>query len=304
MHARLNARNRCTEELTARQLPNGGWPFARGTVQAAVEPTTLALLALPPNSIQARDAGIGFLLRTQNPNGSWPAFLGDDEGGGSGFTGLALFALRRCGIEGTATDRATRWLLRVRGRESDWLWRWKFRIFDRHTRFEPSKFGWPWMPGTVSWVVPTSYSLLALKSGNQHSRRAHHRIRRGVEMLYDRICPGGGWNAGNGVVYASALAAHPDTTAIALLALQGEAASEPITTSLDWLEQRAETCVAPWSLAWTILALDAYERPIRGLTERLAGWAESVEIDDCATLAVATLALACAGGLNPFEVHP
>ena len=36
----------------------------------------------------------------------------------------------------------------------------------------------------------------------------------------DRACPGGGWNAGNGVVYGTALAPHPDDTAIALLALR------------------------------------------------------------------------------------
>ncbi len=41
-------------------------------------------------------------------------------------------------------------------------------------------------------------------------------------MLLDRVCPGGGWNAGNGVVYGVALAPHPDDTAIALLARMGQ----------------------------------------------------------------------------------
>jgi hypothetical protein len=119
-------------------------------------------------------------------------------------------------------------------------------------------------------------------------------------MLYDRICPGGGWNAGNGIVYGSPMVPHPDTTAIALLGLQGEPASEPISTSLDWLERRAETCFAPWSLAWAILALNAYGRAVPHLIERLAGLAESAEIVDCATLAVTSMALGCAEGLNPF----
>lgn len=303
MQAALRARSRCTRELIARQLPNGGWPCARRSAQAAVEPTALALLALPPNSIAERDAAIDFLLSIQNPNGSWPAFAGDDETG-SGYTGLALYALNRLSVQGTATDRAVGWLLHARGRESSWLWRWKFRTFDRHARFDPGKFGWPWMAETASWVVPTSYSLLALKSGRHPSRQTRLRVRRGVQMLYDRICPQGGWNAGNGVVYGSPMVPHPDTTAIALLALQGEQASEPISTSLDWLERRAQACFAAWSLSWAILALDAYERPIRGLIERLAGLVESVEIDDCATLAVATMALACADALNPSEAHP
>src|SRR2546429_2095773 len=52
-------------------------------------------------------------------------------------------------------------------------------------------------------LVPTAYSLLALKHARGISQQdlVHLRIRRGVEMLYDRICPEGGWNAGNGVVY-------------------------------------------------------------------------------------------------------
>jgi hypothetical protein len=298
------ARLLCTEGLIRSQLPGRGWPSTRSSAQAAVEPTALALLALPLNSVRERDAAIAFLLRIQNPNGSWPAFLADDDHG-SGYTGLALYALRRCAVEGAATDRATRWLLRSQGRESDWLWKWKFRLFDRHVRFDPGKFGWPWLPETISWVVPTSYSVLALKNGSGASRQGprHFRIRRGVEMLYDRICPQGGWNAGNGVVYGSPMAPHPDATAVALLALRGEPGDDLVTPSLEWLERRAETCFAPWSLAWTILALDAFKRPTHRLIKRLAVVAEAADIGDCATLAVAAMALACADGSNAFGAH-
>jgi Prenyltransferase and squalene oxidase repeat len=298
------ARILCTEGLIRSQLPHGGWPSTRSSAQAAIEPTALALLALPLNSARERDAATGFLLRIQNQNGSWPAFVGDDERG-SGYTGLALYALRRCGVEEAATDRATRWLLHSQGRESHWLWKWKFRVFDRHVRFDPGKYGWPWGPETISWVVPTSYSLLALKNGSGASRQAllQFRIRRGVEMLYDRICPSGGWNAGNGVVYGSPMIPHPDATALALLALRGEPGDDLVTPSLDWLEQRAETCFVPWSLAWTILALNAFRRPTHRLIKRLAVVAEPAEIGDCATLAVASMALACADGPNAFAAH-
>jgi hypothetical protein len=304
MHEAHRARILCTEGLIRSQLPHGGWPSTRHSVQAAIEPTGLALLALPLNSASERGAAIHFLLRIQNPNGSWPAFVGDDEKG-SGLTGLALYALHHCGVEGSATDRATHWLLRSQGRESNWLWKWKFRIFDRHVRFDPGKFGWPWGPETISWVVPTAYSLLALKNGSDASRQPllHFRIRRGVEMLYDRICSQGGWNAGNGVVYGCPMAPHPDVTALALLALLGEPGDDLVTPSLDWLEQRAETCFAPWSLAWTTLALNAFRRPTERLIKRLALVAESAEIGDCATLAVASMALACADGPNALGAH-
>jgi hypothetical protein len=291
----------CLQALVERQLPEGGWPLTADAKQMAVEPTALACLALPSNSARERDAAIWSLLHAQNANGSWPAFLGDDEQG-SGYTGLVLHALSHRSDEEIATRRAVHWLLHSRGWESHWLWKWKFRTTDRHVRFDPDKFGWPWLPETVSWVVPTAYSLVALKyadGGSQHDL-LQFRIGRGVEMLYDRICPGGGWNAGNGVVYGSPLAPHPDATAVALLALLGEPLNESITASRAWLERRAETLFAPWSLAWTILALHTFRRPTQPWIDRLCAVAEPAEIHDCATLSVVSLALRCANGPNVF----
>lgn len=303
MHDTQELNDACIQELIDRQLPDGGWPFSADTAQTAVEPTALALLALPSNSVRERDAAIRFLLRTQNANGSWPAFSGDD-GEGSGLTGLALYALDRSCARGVVADRAVHWLVESRGRESHWLWKWKFRTSDRHVRFDPDKFGWPWMPETVSWVVPTAYSLLALKHSRGISQKAviHLRIRRGVEMLYDRICPEGGWNAGNGVVCGFPLAPHPDATGLALLSLLKEPPNHFITSSLNWLERRAETCFAPWSLAWAILALDAFGRPTALLTDRLSSFGRPAMINDCATLAVVLLALRRAAGDNAFRV--
>ncbi len=294
----------CVEQLITRQLPHGGWPFHSGATQAEVEPTALALLALPLNLVWERDRAIRFLLQIQNPNGSWPAFS-EDSAEGSGFTGLVAYALYCSGVKGTANDRASRWLLESRGWESHWLWKWKFRTTDRHVRLDPNKFGWPWMPQTVSWVVPTSYSVLALRNGIASSQRdlLQLRIRRGVEMLYDRICPGGGWNAGNGVVYGVPLAPHPDATAVALLALSGEPLNDFIAASLDWLERRAESLLAPWSLAWTILALHAFHRPTQPWVDRLCTISQPAEIRHCATLAAVCLAVRCAGAPNVFGVN-
>jgi len=132
---------------------------------------------------------------------------------------------------------------------------------------------------------------------------AQLRIRRGVEMLYDRICPEGGWNAGNGVVHGFPLAPHADATALALLSLASEPPNNFITASVDWLERRAETCFAPWSLAWTILALDAFGRPTALLTDLLSSIVDPAEVTDCATLAVASLALGGAHGPSIFGVN-
>ena len=303
MHDIQELNHVCVQDLIDRQLPEGGWSFSSPTTQSAIEPTALALLALPSSSVRERDAAVRFLLRSQTANGSWPVFSGDDAGG-SGLTGLVFFALNRCCAQEMVTNRAVQWLIESRGWESHWLWKWKFRTSDRHVRFDPDKFGWPWMPETGSWVVPTAYSLLALKHARGISQQdlAQLRIRRGVEMLYDRICPEGGWNAGNGVVYGFPLAPHADATALALLSLSSEPPNNFITASVDWLERRAETCFAPWSLAWTILALDAFGRPTVLLTDRLSSVVDNAEVNDCATLAVVSLALRSAARDNAFRV--
>ncbi len=285
-----------------RQTVEGGWPFTPACGQPALEPTCLALLALHSRQGAARERTIRFLLGTQNPNASWSAFAGDDAEG-CGLTGLALYALLRCGVTCEQTQRAARWLLKLKGWESHWLWKWKFRTTDRRVRFDPEKYGWPWTPETVSWVVPTSYSLLALKhlTAQQQGDLLHLRIRRGVEMLLDRACPNGGWNAGNGVVYGQPMTPHLDATALALLALVNHPANKLVAASLEWLHRRSQTCFATWSLSWAILALDAYGLSTAPLLARLVGVCEPERIRDCATLAIASLALDCAAGRNVFR---
>ena len=60
-----------------------------------------------------------------------------------------------------------------------------------------------------------------------------------MEMLLDRACPDGGWNAGNGVVYGTALAPHPDDTAIALLALTDRGEHPIVQNGVQYLERLA-----------------------------------------------------------------
>jgi len=264
----------------------------------ALEPTCLALLALRLE----RRANTQVLLDTQHPDGSWGSFATDDEA--SGLTGLALLTLNTLGTSPGAATRAADWLLGAKGQEASWFWKWKFRTTDKRVRFDPDKFGWPWEPGTCSWVVPTAFALLALKQIFSCCRKGKvaYRIQRGVEMLLDRACPNGGWNAGNGIVYDAAMAPHIDATAIALLALRSEPRNELIERSLVWLEHQVCLCPAHWSLAWSILALDAYDKPIDSLQHRLATLAEPDETCDTATLAVVALALDCTASGNPLEV--
>jgi len=152
-------------------------------------------------------------------------------------------------------------------------------------------------------VIPTAFAVLAL---NQLScscgglEQVPFRIERGVEMLLDRVCPGGGWNAGNGVVYGAAMAPHPDDTAIALLALCSQRHHRVVQSSVKYLEQLAPTLNAPWSLAWATLALAAYGRSIDSIYSSLAASPDLSSVDDTSTLALVCLALDYQRALSAF----
>ena len=291
-------------ELALRQLPCGGWAALASSSQPAIEPTCYSALALGSAPVGDIERAQYFLLHTQNPNGSWPVFPGDDQEGGW-VTSLAVMSLFDLVPAIPARLHGFHWLMNSAGRESNWLWKWKFRTADRHVRFDPNKYGWPWFPDAVSWVVPTAFAVLALNQipcscgGLEHS---YFRVERGVEMLLDRACPDGGWNAGNGVVYGTALAPHPDDTAIALLALSDRGQNPIVQNGVQYLERLAPTLTAPWSLSLAILALAAHRRSVAPLCSSLVALPDLVSIEDTSTLALVCLALEYQRALPAFGV--
>lgn len=287
--------------LARRQLPSSGWAGLASSPQASLETSALAYMALSADFARAREGAREFFLGTQNPNGSWPAFAGDDKEG-CWATSLVLIALGHDFETISQRLNGVEWLLQLSGQESHWLWKWKFRTADRHVRFDPDKFGWPWIPHTNSWVAPTAFSILALDqlpcdcSFPARTRR----IEIGVQMLLDRACPGGGWNAGNGIVYGNPMAPHPDVTAIALLALRNRTQDSIVRSSIAWLEKVTPTLNSPWSLGWSILALATHQKPTDSFLERLSRWPNLDWVDDSSTLAVISLALDHARSLALF----
>ena len=203
--------------------------------------------------------------------------------------------------------RAIHWLLNCVGKESNWFWKWKFRTADHHVRFDPDEYGWPWFPDTISWVVPTAFAILAFNQipcSCDGFEGIPLRVDCGIQMLFDRACRGGGWNAGNGVVYECPMAPHIDDTAIALLALRDREQHPVVRNALRYLEGVAPTLAAPWSLAWTSLALAAYRRPIGLLASSLSGLSDLSGTEDTGTLAIAGLALDPNRALSAFGVVP
>src|SRR5260370_4020751 len=146
--------------LLQRQLPSGGWSFSRSE-QASVEATCLGGLALGSVSHVNAVSTVRFLKKSQLSDGGWPAFQGDSEGAWT--TALALCALTMLNEISEASDKALRWLLESRGKEGHWFWRWKFKTADRYVRFDADKYAWPWVTGSPSWVLPTAFSIIAIK---------------------------------------------------------------------------------------------------------------------------------------------
>jgi hypothetical protein len=298
-------------KLVAMQCNQGGWGF--NVNQPAVEPTCLAILALRHSRTAALELGLQVLKNLQNSDGSWPAFV-DDKPEGCWTTSLAVLTLMAIQRQNDRANLGIRWLLGAKGREANWFWRWKFQVVDKSVQFNPAKYGWSWVSGTTSWIIPTAFSLITLR---QVGRRGFapacciaERISTGITMLLDRMCPGGGWNAGNGVAFGVPYAPYIDATSIVLLALAGSEKEPSVQESLSWLVGRLPKCPSPYSLAWGILALAMY-RTRHGVndmldraTNDLAALIQNSSVaDDICTLAACALAFEAAEGDNVFGVR-
>ncbi len=282
--------------------------------QLAVEDLCLLILALRAHNDAGHQRTFERLLSLQNRDGSWPCFAGADNEG-CWVTALALTTLLAHGSAPDSVPIAIDWLTRSRGREAGWFWQWKFRTIDTSVPFDPSAFGWSWVPGTTSWVIPTAFTLIALRQSatvNPGARGTlRERVGTGARMLFDRACPGGGWNAGNSVGFGVPYAAYPDATAIALLALKGYEQQPCVDDSLAWLLRRIADCTSPYSLAWAILALTSYRHgradvqdSISGIARRLIALLQkNVTGEESSTLAVSLMAIEAIGsGQHVFEV--
>lgn len=256
----------CVSLLKAAQNKDGGWGF-RPHGESRVEPTAWVVLALQAAdaSPESRHAGLQFLRASQLPDGSWPASPGQTAGCWA--TSVASWALLADAGSRSAATTGLQWVC------NDWprgasLFRRIVRRLARHDRINSqndSLVGWGWTPGTASWVEPTAYALLAL------SHAPNDLLPRGVEkrrqlataMLYDRMCPGGGWNCGNPRVYGVPGDPSIQQTVWALLALRNEQFRKEQTLSLQWLEANlaSETRKGAASLVLAKLCLDAYARP-------------------------------------------
>jgi hypothetical protein len=111
-------------------------------------------------------------------------------------------------------------------------------------------------------VEPTAFALLAFGESPAELLPAATETRRKLAeaMLYDRMCPGGGWNCGNPLVYGVAGEPLVIPTVWALLALRDHPECSENVLSLQWLEKNVANIHGPGSLALARLCLETYGR--------------------------------------------
>ena len=265
----------CRHFLLTHQNADGGWGYHPGA-SSGVEVTSWALIALgshaeDASAREASERGRDWLLKAQLADGSWPAFPGQTEGCWT--TSLASRALQVLGAAPEAVVRGRDWLLRAWPAEGGIWWR-LVRRWRGHevVRQDSSLRGWSWTPHTASWVEPTAHALLFLNTLPPEllSPLAEKRRLLAERMLYDRMCPGGGWNSGNPLVYGVAGLPRIGPTSWALLALARFPERPEIQLSLDWLERAARNARGPASLAVASYCLATYGRRVETLGRNLA----------------------------------
>lgn len=256
----------CLPALLRAQNSDGGWGY-HSQSNSGAEPTACALLALRQESgrhSQSIERATKWLRQTQMVEGSWPTPAGEP---GCWVTALACLALLEGSQNpGDAVLKGLQWLSDAWPAEGNLWWNlrhWWHKERENVVRHDHTLRGWGWTPGTASWVEPTAHVLILLSNIPErfHPAGMIKRKRLAEKMLYNRICPGGGWNAGNPTDYGVPGKPQIGPTVWALLALSEYKDRSENRASLDWLEQSYENVLGPGSLALAHLCLAAYGRP-------------------------------------------
>lgn len=264
------------------QLPAIGYSLGG---HAAAEPTALAVLAFAANG-RVDDAikAAAALAAMQQANGEVSVRVEEQAPGWP--TSLAILAWSAADRAKyrTELDKALAWLLTHRGEAVE-----QSEYFGHNTQL----VGWAYAEKTHSWVEPTAFAVLALKTVGKGNVPA---AREGVAVLIDRQLPGGGLNYGNTEVLGQYIRPHVEPTGLGLIALAGENdSSGRIATSIAWLRRNIGPETTPLSLAWGLLGLRAQGVILPQADEWLSAGATRVRARDRSPYKLALLALASKG---------
>ena len=247
------------EFLRATQNPDGGWAFFPGKQQSWLEPTAYALMALhgDPASAASFERGWRLMRSWQLPDGSWKPCAAVHEPHWTTSLCVTLHCLR--GVHDAPFERGVQWLLESSGVENGLRFRIAHFLRPSVVELDPSYKAWPWRPGNASWIEPTAHALVALKKASRVIARPElaARIRLGEKMILDRRCSDGGWNYGNRKVLGTELPSYPETTALALLGLAGNASLQ-LSAPLEVARRYWRQTRSPLAKVWLRLSLRSH----------------------------------------------
>jgi hypothetical protein len=283
------------ECLRRNQNPEGGFPYFPGR-KSSFEPTALAILALHYSADGADTEGIrrgqNHLLGRQEPSGLWPVSAEDSSPAWE--IPFVLLALSGNSIFESSCRAGINAYLKILAEPAN----------PQGTTLNPRWRGWNWYPPTPGWVEPTSLGLIAARRLGHlaDSSMLADRLEDGRQFLLDRMAPDGGWNYGNSYVLGRALSSFHTPTAMALLALQpSDGEADRLQRSVLHLETDLATTTSGLALSWGILALTAYRRPTRQLSQNLlSAWRRSRFLENIAVVSLAVLAATSSRENHPF----
>ena len=245
------------EFLLRTQNADGGWAYFPGRL-SWLEPTVYAMLALwwRADARRSLERAWPLVESWQLQDGSWRPSAQVRKG-----TWVTALALLICLLRNPSDDRCRRgvhWLVHVAGAESSMAMRVASLCHMLASDVNVQHKAWPWMAGNASWIEPTVHALVALK----HAQAAFKgegadlasRIRDGEEMILARRGQDGGWNCGNPNVYKIDLPSYPETTALAMLGLQGLDLPGLVDEGWRWLRGSKSSLAN----AWLTIALRCY----------------------------------------------
>jgi hypothetical protein len=257
--------------LREAQNADGGWGYFPGK-QSWLEPTFYAAVALQEEF--ASDRAWELLKSWQGSDGGWRPSA-DVQVPGWG-TSLCVTLAQSRGEVGAPFQKGVQWLLNAKEVE---LALWKRLLFRTRLFGEPDRnldlVGWPWKAGQASWVEPNTHAIVALKQASRivSNSKLEQRIRMGEAELLDVRCADGGWNYGSHAALRVDLVAFPETTALALIGLQGRS---DLGKSLDMASRMASETTSPLARAWLTIALRLHEAEVPPSTVEIASSPETM----------------------------
>jgi hypothetical protein len=237
------------DALRRAQNPDGGWGYFPGK-GSWLEPTAYAAVALLGEA--AADRAWALLSSWQSSEGSWrPCSSVNVASWGTSLCVTIAIARKEWGAP---LQKGVEWLLGSSGVESRMINRIAARIGLLKSERDIGLKAWPWKPETSGWVEPTVHALVALKqaSARLSSNELRERVRLGEAELMNVRSRDGGWNYGSPAALGVDLPSYPETTALALVGLQGHSGLE---SAFDVAGRQLQETPSPLARAWLTIAL-------------------------------------------------